>query len=572
MAHVSTPTQLSARGLTSAIAIFLGTQLAAQGGGQPPNEVLRLETGFVTATLGDLDGDGISEIITGDMDYEPAGGALQNNGIVRVHSGATGAMLYSKEGANSWDNFGNAVANAGDTNRDGVDDFIVGAIGVSANGLANAGAAYLYSGIDGALIRVFYGRTAGGEYGFSVAGAGDTDNDNHDDVIIGDPFDTFFGGSVGAGYAEVRSGQDGSIQRFAIGSADDFVGYAVGYAGDLDNDGFADVYITSPGEDIGTGFNQGRFRVYSGRLWSELKNIPGPADNAYFGRSVATGADLDGDTHDDFLIGAPEAAPASMGFAQTGAAYAYSVTGGLIRTWTGEFAGDNFGRSVAIVQDLNGDGYGECLIGAPTASPNDIWVSGSAFLYSGIDGSLMHRWNGLDYFHELGNQVAACTDITGDGLSDFIICTEKNYQTSPSGRTSVWSWEPDPYLHASATRISNAAGGTVQFDLNFPKSEAGLTYILVGSATGTGPTVVNGVAIPLTADWLSTLMTGANPPAVFSNSQGQLDSNGDATALLNLPANFATSFLGVTFQFAAVSMAPPLVQLSSMAVPLTVDP
>jgi hypothetical protein len=62
------------------------------------------------------------------------------------------------------------------------------------------------------------------------------------------------------------------------------------------------------------------------------------------------------------------------------------------------------------------------------------------------------------------------------------------------------------------------------------------------------------------------------PPAVFSNSKGLLDLNGDATAQLNMPANLASNFVGTTFYFAAVSLAPPLVQLSSVAVPLTVDP
>jgi hypothetical protein len=265
-------------------------------------------------------------------------------------------------------------------------------------------------------------------------------------------------------------------------------------------------------------------------------------------------------------------AAAWAGFLPVGEAYAYTVNSVLIHTWTGQDWGDQFGDSVAIVEDLNGDGIDECLVGSPFADPNSIWDAGSAFLYSGIDGSLMHRWNGLDFGHELGNQVSACTDLTGDGLNEFMICTEKNYLNSVSSQTSIWSWEPDPYLHASATNISSAAGSSVQFDINFPTSEAGLTYMLVGSASGTGPTTVNGVAIPLTADWLSTLMTGGNPPAVFNNTQGLLDNNGDATASLNLPPNAAAGFVGTTFYFAAVSIAPPLVQLSSMAVALTVDP
>lgn len=572
MANATTPVFPSlSKGLTPVFAAVLSTQLLAQGG-PPPNELLRMDSGHVSAALGDLDGDGISEIITGDSNYSRPDGTRVYHGIVHVHSGASGALLYTIEGENSYDAFGNAVANAGDTNLDGVSDFIVGAMDASPNGLTSAGSAYLYSGADGSLLHVFHGHTAYGDYGFSVAGAGDTDNDGYADVVIGDPYDTFFGGAVGAGYAEVRSGQDGTIQRTINGTSWELVGFAVGYAGDVDNDGFDDVYITSPAWDNGAAYDAGRFQVYSGRLWTVLREFHGDEAGMHFGHSVATGADLDGDTHDDYLIGAPLAAPASTGFVQTGAVYAYSVTGPLIREIAGENFADQFGHSVAVLQDLNGDGYGECLIGAPMTDPNSIWQSGSAYLYSGIDGSQMARVDGVDYYHEFGHDVGACTDLNGDGLNEFLISAEHNFLTTVHGRTSAWSWEANPYLRATASQLSAAAGGAVEFEINFPFSEAGFNYMLVGSASGTGPTTIHGVSIPLTADWLSTLMSGPNPPAVFQNSQGLLNHNGDAAAQLNLPPGMAAAYVGTTFQFAAVSIAAPLVRLSSMALPLSIMP
>ena len=437
------------------MALLLCTQLPAQGGGQPPNEVLRLDTGFVSAPMGDLDGDGVDEIIIGDMHYEQPNGSLVNNGIARVHSGATGAVIYTKEGANSWDNFGSAVSSAGDTNRDGIPDFIIGATGASPNGLAGAGAAYLYSGADGALIRMFPGATAGGEFGWSVAGAGDVDKDNHDDVIIGDPYDLHFGGAVGSGVAEVYSGLDGTLMWQKIGAGDELVGYVVAAAGDVNNDGFADVIISSPGWDNGANANQGKVQIYSGKDWAVFMDLQGSADS-YFGQAVATGGDVNGDTADDLIIGEPLATPASMGFVQTGAAYAYNLNGILLHTWTGENAGDQFGSSVALIADLNGDFSDECLVGSPLSDPNSLWDAGSAFLYSGIDGAQMHRWDGADFFINLGSQVQSCSDLSGDGLEEFLISTEKDYSTSLSGSTSAWSWEPDPYLTASATNLSSA--------------------------------------------------------------------------------------------------------------------
>ncbi|MCI0405906.1 MAG: T9SS type A sorting domain-containing protein, partial [candidate division Zixibacteria bacterium] len=111
---------------------------------------------------------------------------------------------YQKDGAAANDNLGWSVAGAGDVNGDAKADFIIGAYFASPGGLGNAGSAYLYSGVDGALLYQKDGAAASDFLGRSVAGAGDVNGDAKADFIIGaygaDP-----GGLGGAGSAYVYS-------------------------------------------------------------------------------------------------------------------------------------------------------------------------------------------------------------------------------------------------------------------------------------------------------------------------------------------------------------------------------
>lgn len=564
------PLPLYLKGLTLAAAVLIGTPLAAQGGGQPPHEILRLDSGFAGGSCGDVDGDGVDDIILGDQGYDDLGNFLFNIGRVQVLSGADGSLIHEFLGSNDSDWFGSSAAGAGDVNADGVPDLIVGAVNTSPFGRQSAGSAFVYSGSDGALLYEHHGLTTFGNFGFSVAAAGDLNADGYDDYIIGDPLDSYHGGAT-AGVAWVHSGFNGNQLWGYVGTPGDLTGHCVGAAGDINGDGHDDVFVGSPGADNGVNNNQGNVTIYSGAAWAVLLQINGSA-TTQFGFTAAMGGDIDNDGIADIVIGEPYATPQSAGWQQVGAAYAYNINGTLLREWVGDLYNDQFGYSVAILADQNNDGADEVLIGAPFADVNGQYDNGSAFLFNGSDGAQLHRWDGLNPYMATGKVVGACGDLNGDGQDDFLINAEWDFTTSNYGSMTAWSWGVIPYLTSSANQISSAAGGTVQFDLDFPDSEASLNYMLVGSATGTGPTNVNGVDIPLTADWLSTWMTGNNPPGVFSNSQGQLDANGNATAYLNLPPGIAGAYVGTTYYFAAVSIAVPMVQLSSVAVPLTLDP
>jgi hypothetical protein len=306
-----------------------------------------------------VDGDGKADFIVGASSSNPGG--LSNAGSAYVYSGATGALLYQKNGAAAGDGLGNSVAGAGDVNSDGNTDFIVGAKFADPGGLNAAGSAYVYSGATGALLYQKNGAAAIDHFGESVAGAGDMNGDGKADFIVGasvaDP-----GGLSGAGSAYVYSGATGALLYQKNGAAaGDLLGISVGGAGDINGDGKA-----------------------------------------------------------DFIVGASVANPG--GLSAAGSAYVYSgATGALLYQKNGAAAGDHFGESVAGAGDVNGDGKADFIIGAWRADLGGLFDAGSAFLYSGASGSLLYQKNGVAANDNLGFSVAGGGDVDADGKADFII-------------------------------------------------------------------------------------------------------------------------------------------------------
>jgi hypothetical protein len=130
---------------------------------------------------GDVNNDGYGDFIIGAFGVDTNG---SESGSAVVYSGFDGAVLYTKNGDNAGDNFGRSVSGAGDLNNDGYDDFIVGAFNDDNNG-TNSGSVTVYSGIDGTVMHNLNGQRAGDYFGFSVSKAGDVDNDTVPDFAVG---------------------------------------------------------------------------------------------------------------------------------------------------------------------------------------------------------------------------------------------------------------------------------------------------------------------------------------------------------------------------------------------------
>lgn len=382
--------------------------------------------GFAVGAAGDVNGDGFADLVVGAPLNDAAG---SNAGRVYVYLGGsdvpfdTGADA-TIDGAVAQDSFGMAAAPAGDVDGDGFADLVVGAPFNDDGGL-NAGRAYLISG--GATLAAvptptpIMTGTPSDALGRAVAGAGDVNGDGLADVVVGAPYQDTFGTDEGA--ATVYLGRPLPLVEdltggTLIGEADyDSFGWAVASAGDVNRDGFSDLIVGAPNYDI-VRENAGAAYVYLGGPGLAIEpTTDGPLTGTHrlgeeFGWSVASAGDTGGDGYAEVVVGEPywdEFGPFEGHALQFrgGAGSAFDTT--MDRQYIGESSWDaHVGFSVAPVEDANGDGYADVLIGAPAEG---TMSSGRAYLYLGGPGlhqGVLHGETGSDRF---GTSVAVSEEI-----------------------------------------------------------------------------------------------------------------------------------------------------------------
>ena len=235
--------------------------------GENPNTY----AGYTVAAAGDVDGDGLSDILIaaiGEDSYAGAvylilGSSIGNNNTISLANAD-----YKFTGESAWDRAGEkGLSSAGDVDGDGLDDILIGAYQHSSNG-ATIGAGYLILGSSlGSTATVsltdadykFSGQINGDYAGREVAGAGDLDGDGLDDLLIGAAGERTNAHTAGAVYIVLGSSL-GSTSNINLTVADyifygesayDQAGNAVCSAGDVDGDGLSDLLIGSVGEDSG---------------------------------------------------------------------------------------------------------------------------------------------------------------------------------------------------------------------------------------------------------------------------------------------------------------------------------
>jgi hypothetical protein len=325
--------------------------------------------------------------------------------------------------------FGSALDLVGDCDGDGVGELAVGAYRSG----GGAGAVQVVSLADGALHWMLAG--AGNDWlGFDVAGAGDLDGDRIPDVLAGAPF-------AGQAVGEVRalSGRDGSLLWSRSGSVPgERYAQAVAGIGDVDADGVPDVAVGAP-FDNGGGTYAGRVELLSGASGLLLSAVQG-ASFDQLGYDVAGVGDLDGDGAGDCAIGAPFD---DRGGANAGALVIVSgASGGRLFEVFGAAAGDWLGHRVAGAGDVDGDGLWEVLVSAPGADVSGI-DSGAAYVRSGASAELLLEIPG-EQAGEYLTAVAGPGDVDGDGAADVLVGSaaggieEAGRARLVSGRTGLW--------------------------------------------------------------------------------------------------------------------------------------
>ncbi len=364
--------------------------------------------GLSVGGAGDINNDGYDDVLVGaNGDKTPNG---DYSGSVTVYSGLDGSMLYQFYGDNELDRFGDSVASAGDVDNDGYPDIIAGArIGV--NGIYTGGYAKIFSGYDGTVIHFLHDFGTWRGYGASVDGVGDIDNDGYDDVIVAGSWDTSEW-PLTKDRAYVYSGSDASLIYFfqltAYENTDTFWGLSVSGAGDVNNDGYNDIIIGAY-HDRSHGYNSGIAKVYSGLDGSELYHFESTVAGDHFGISVSEAGDVNNDGYADVIIGAHRA---DIGSDNSGSAYIYSgLDGSLIYQFNGDEGQDLLGWRVDGLGDIDSDNYDDVLVSAG---------SGYVKVFSGIDGRELFQMRDdsvIGFGYALGN----AGDLDNDGLSDVIV-------------------------------------------------------------------------------------------------------------------------------------------------------
>ncbi|PCJ54123.1 MAG: hypothetical protein COA70_05655 [Planctomycetota bacterium] len=522
--------------------------------------------GESVSTAGDVNGDGFPDVIVGAWAADPGG--LADAGSAYAYSGADGSLLYQWDGAAAGDNFGYSVSGAGDVNGDGFADVIVGAWAADPGGFSQAGSAYVYSGANGSLLYQWDGTAMNEAFGISVSDAGEVNGDGFADVIVGSYWASP-GGLALAGSAYVYSGASGSLLHQWDGAATfDRFGVSVSSAGDVNSDGAADLIVGAHTADPGGLSSAGSAYVYSGANGLLLYQWNGGAADDLFGFSVSDAGDVNADGFADVIVSGYAADPGGLNVA--GSAYVYSgANGSLLHQWDGEAEDDLFGYSVSGAGDVNGDGFSDVIISAYVASPGMQMNAGSAYLYSGADGVLLYQWDGSAAFDFNGVSVSAAGDIDGDGFADVIVGANGADPGGLNAAGSVYVYSFHPYLLANTSTIPAAAGAVLDLTLDFPDSAAFQDYITLMSITGTGP-IFFGVGIPLSIDsFLLDSATGVYPFAITSNLHGTLDASGNASASITFPAGVFNFAIGRTFWLAAVSLPTGLLPTHSSVVVAT---
>ncbi len=388
-----------------------------------------------------------------------------------------GSNGFALQGLLEFDRAGFSVSTAGDVNGDGYADFLVGAPADNLSQTAGIGVTYLVFGtaepfdaqvnlweVVGSRGFPLFGLAADDHLGSAVSSVGDLNGDGYDDFVIGAPYaDPTFGGA-GSAYV-IFGGPNPARGVNALNGTNGFrldgflpferAGFSISSAGDFNGDGFDDLLIGAPGDrdnpwdnyDTSNPAGAGRAYVIFGKAGGfpatinlgtldgsgngfSVTGIDGVVTQAdgvdYAGFSVSAVGDVDGDGYDDIIIGAPYADTAST----SGVGEAYLIYGrpegfqnGLsLATLTSDqglrLVGDRFleraGYSVSAAGDINGDGFADVIIGAPSFFPYS-GVAGRSYVLFGSDFRGKQPIVGTTSGDELFGTLGADSLIGGQG-------------------------------------------------------------------------------------------------------------------------------------------------------------
>ncbi|HET6201747.1 MAG TPA: VCBS repeat-containing protein [Planctomycetota bacterium] len=366
----------------------------------------------------------------GDVNGDGVGDVLVASGsgtypaTVLVLSGTDGGLLYSIP----WVAYVFALGAVGDVDGDGASDLLVGSpLGTYPGAPPDSGRVDLFSGANGQLLLTVIGILPGESIGFSVSGVGDVSGDGLGDFVAGAPWYYSAGYVLDIGLARVYSGADGSVLLTSVGqNTEDRLGAAVAGLGDVDGDGVPDLAVGAPqyrAYDPAGPLGPGYVRIYSGWTGALLHQLTGVFGDG-FGYSVAGPGDLDGDGAGDVVVGAPGIGAYFANFT-SGVARAFSgFTGSLLWAIQGASIGPyaGLGASVSSLGDVDGDGAADVAVGIPGAwCESAPGTPGIVRFCSGTGGQTIAAVAGLATTECFGRSLGGPGDANGDGFPEVLV-------------------------------------------------------------------------------------------------------------------------------------------------------
>ncbi len=358
--------------------------------------------GAAVASAGDINGDGFGDLVVGAPDSSEA--ELERAGSFSVFYGGIMGIATSAgqsvKGTTAYELLGSTVARGGDVNSDGYADVVVSAPGGRSSNALTPGIVRVYYGSAMGLRTsdptVLEGRVNGANFGHSIMAVADLNDDGFNELVVG-------GVVVRANsrLSQATSIFRGSSSGLAVNRIDTDPGPVTEERGAMVfvGCGWSVQAIHVGGSDISPARDHLHFvhlasptAEYSIRM---IERHPAGflGADASFGASLAFAADLNGDGVGDLIVGAP-----------TAKNYLNTTTGAVVLMFSsqispntanyvqlyGSQASARFGHSVAT-GDFNGDGYDDAIVGAPLSGSNAGPGVGAAYVYLGGRGWLSDR-------------------------------------------------------------------------------------------------------------------------------------------------------------------------------------
>jgi FG-GAP repeat protein/VCBS repeat protein len=557
--------------------VFHGSASGIANGG-PAAAATRLDTAGSIAGAGDVDGDGYADVILGLPNYYIGWAYIFLGSAAGIPSGGTSSAATQLQGDREYEMFGWSVDGAGDVNDDGYADVIVGAPKYNCS---ECGRALVFTGSaigipsgTAATAAMDLSRPGAGKLGHAVAGAGDINGDGSADLIASDYL--FEAGEQFEGAAFIFLGNDAISANgratpdteLQSDEASARLGFDVASAGDVNGDEYDDVIVGAPYFDAGQ-TNEGAAFVFMGSASAIPDGSPATAATqiesdlafANLGESVAGAGDVNGDGYDDVVVGDPNygsgAAFVFLGSA-TGLADGNPATAAARLTAVPsevcpDPASTGFGISVAGAGDVNDDGFGDLIVGAPwylQASPcapvSGPPQPGAAFVFLGSAAGIADATPATAATRLLGatpawlgDSVSGAGDVNGDGFDDVIVGAPYYSATeTDEGAAFVFLGSANGVLDGGP------ATAAAQLESNQPLAHMGSSVAGAGDVNGDSYADVI-VGAPF-YDRVTGIDSSDGAAFVFLGSASGIAAGSPLTAATKLVSNQAHSALGVS--------------------------